>query len=1124
MNEEVLSYYSTLFSIVQNQESSLLFKYKQLRALLERICREQMESVDLQATDLSARISFMADKFGLSYSEQQRLHTFRLTSNKLMNQKAEPDESSFYRDLKTLSFFVKKISKDPIPSELYSLLPTADATYHLADIGRKQHKKLRVCFQYADEEFLYVQAVDYLTSDLVKVRYGVKEINDEFDEIHTMLWPHAQLNLLDVHVDQEGVLTPRIFVLEPDYLLDISALAECFRPYGAHPLNYILSKLQPINNPRPLLLGSIANHFLDEWIYLGKQMSYRSSMQKVFQAYALQLASCPDLSDKKKEYQFFQDCKLHYDNIGEVVNNTFREEGYRLDKSDAVLEPSYICEALGVQGRLDYMQRDMSSFIEMKSGKADEYAIHNKITPHINHRVQMLLYQAVLYFNMDQDRKDMRAYLLYTRYPLLYPARTSWRMIRQAIHLRNQIVATEYQVQAHNSLQYTEKLLQQIYPDQLNINGLSGVFWTKYLAPQIDSLRQKLIDLEPDERAYFYATYNFITKELYTSKSGDVAYEGNRGASSLWNATFLEKCEEGSILYGLKIKESHAADLHKPSLVLERMLPVESEALVLPNFREGDAIVLYERNTADDNVTNKLVFKGNLEAISDETVKIRLRAPQQNPHVLPADSDYAIEPDSMDTTFRHMYLGLDAFISANKDRRELLLGKRAPEFDPRYNKVLDAASTDLDRIVTKSLAAKDYFLLVGPPGTGKTSFALRLMVDAFRREGKTILLLAYTNQAVNEICKAISRIDPDLNYIRIGSELSCEPTYRSHLLENVLGGCNNRAAVRHKIQSCSIFVSTVASLNGKPELFLLKQFDVAIVDEASQILEPQLLGILAAKSVRGENAIKKFILIGDHKQLPAVVQQKEETSAVLDEGLNRLKLTNLRDALFERLYRLDFPGSIDWLTAQGRMHPEIAQFTNCYFYRNKLKSLNLPHQQESQMPVQELYLSPFDKHLTRLSQRVTFIPAQVEDCPETYKLNQSEAEIAAYLAYQVCQTLGEDFESHTSIGIITPYRSQIALIKSELRKYKTPELEGILVDTVERFQGSEREIIIYSFCVNAPYQLKFLSNLVIEDGIPVDRKLNVALTRARKQLFLVGVPHLLQLNPIYKALLAYVTK
>ena len=1110
---EAIESYEILLAVCRAKDAYLAVGYKQMRDLLERICRGQMQNESLQMTDLSARISFVSAKVGLSVTEQNWLHTFRLTSNAILNRQQEPNREQLLRDAKTLAFFIRKLLDEDIPLELYRLFPRADATYLVAPPARERVQRMRVCFQYADEQYLYVTPLDEVSEQPYLVRYNVPQINEEFAETCKLLWRHAQVNLLDVAIDEAGILTPSFIVLEPDYLLDISSLAECFRDYGHHPANYFLSRLQPIENARPLLLGNIANLFLDEWIHAkSEEIDYRTCMQKAFRRYPIELAACSDLRDKEKERQFFEDCKLHFDHIRETVNDTFHAAGYELDKTDAVLEPSYICEALGLQGRLDYMQRDMSSFIEMKSGKADEYAIRGKVEPKENNKVQMLLYQAVLQYSMGMDHRKVKAYLLYTRYPLLYPSRPSWAMVRRVIDLRNRIVADEYGIQLRNSLEYTSQKLEEINASTLNERGLKGRFWETYLRPSIDNFQSKLKALSALEKNYFYAVYNFITKELYTSKSGDVDYEGRTGAASLWLSTLAEKCEAGEIIYDLKIKENHAADEYKAGLTLTAGSEMLHAETFLPNFRQGDAIILYERNCDTDNVTNKMVFKGNIEYLTENEIGIRLRATQQNPSVLPAESLYAIEHDTMDTTFRSMYQGLYAYLSARKERRDLLLSQRPPRFDKSLDSMIFCSEDDFTRVALKAKAAQDYFLLIGPPGTGKTSCALKKMVETFHADKDAqILLLSYTNRAVDEICKSLASIAPAVDFIRVGSELSCDEAYRGHLIENELFSCNRRSEVYERIRNCRIIVGTVAAISGKPELFRLKHFDVAIIDEATQILEPQLLGILCARGEDEKDAIDKFVLIGDHKQLPAVVQQNAEQAAIYDESLLSIGLSNLKDSLFERLYRnctaacssSAIHRSYDMLCRQGRMHPEVALFANRAFYGGRLIPVGLPHQIEDSDTIC----------------RLAFYPSVPEKAGASAKINYSEARIVADLAVRIYEHHQSDFDESRTLGIITPYRSQIALIKKEIESVGIPVLNRILVDTVERFQGSERDVIIYSFCVNYPYQLKFLSNLTEEEGVLIDRKLNVALTRARKQMFITGVPELLERNPLYKSLL-----
>ena len=183
------------------------------------------------------------------------------------------------------------------------------------------------------------------------------------------------------------------------------------------------------------------------------------------------------------------------------------------------------------------------------------------------------------------------------------------------------------------------------------------------------------------------------------------------------------------------------------------------------------------------------------------------------------------------------------------------------------------------------------------------------------------------------------------------------------------------------------------------------------------------------------------------------------------------------------------------------MHPLVADFSNNAFYEGLLVPVGLPHQLES------------------IDTPVSFIPSQRDEHSVTGKTNGYEARMAADLAEKVWRKYREDFSAERTLGIITSYRSQIALIRQELELKGIPELMNVSVDTVERYQGSERDVIIYSFSVNRLHQLDYLPNLIEENGHLIDRKLNVALTRSRRQLYVLGVPEILRHNAIYQQLM-----
>ncbi len=1107
--------YDILLAAASCREDELKIAYRQLRELLEECCKSQLDETTFQKADLAASINYVAVKLNIDNVAQHRLHTFRLTSNAILNNQEEPTRDSLLRDVKTLAFFVRLISDQPIPPSLLHLLPQADATYTASPSFVGKEKRMRVSFLYKDDQYLYVQSLDKSFEASLKVRYGIEDVNSEFAETCSLLWPQAVLNLLDVGIDAEGVLTPAIIVLEPDYLLDISSLAECYKEYGHHPANYLFNRLSPSQNTSAMLLGNIANLFLDEWIYAEETPNYQKCMQKAFRRYALELVACDELNDPAKARTFFKQCEQQFLNMKQTVEQTFRAEGYKLKKEDAVLEPSFICEALGVQGRLDYMQRDMSSFIEMKSGKAEEFKSKGHLLLKENHQVQMQLYQAVLEYSMGKDHRHTKAYLFYSRYPFLYPARPSWALLRRVINVRNQIVATEYTVQQQHSEEFTANCLAAINPELMKQQEVNDRFWDSYLKPQIASFGEKLQALNSLERSYFYTLYQFITTELYTSKAGGSAYDFQRGAASLWLSTLEEKEEAGEIVYDLQLFDNQSASEQKPFVVLKRKVTSSMQ----PNFRAGDAVVLYKRNKPTDNVTCQQIYKGNVEDIGGEQLVIRLRMSQRNPRVLPSDSLYAVERDYMDTSYITMFKGLATFLSASLERRALLLGQQLPCYDSAFEEQISAEKDDFKRISLKAQAAKDYFLLIGPPGTGKTSRALRTMVEDFLNKEKQLLLLSYTNRAVDEICKMLENIGPVPDYIRIGSELNCEESYRPHLLENILDGLTNRREVRERMERCHIFVATVSTISSKPELFHIKQFDVALIDEATQILEPQLLGILCAQTPEGKDAVGKFVLIGDHKQLPAVVQQATQLSEVKNDQLRNIGLLNLRDSLFERLYRnLTDEHCFDMLCRQGRMHDEVSAFSNETFYEKRLQPVGLPHQLDT------LSVAPGLQGIDLaylLDRRVAFLPSVPEPPLASSKRNTSEARLVARMAHSLFKqyVVMDDFNPLQTLGVITPYRSQIALIRQELSALGIPALKEITVDTVERYQGSERDVIIYSCCLNRPRQLEQLSCLTEDHGVQIDRKLNVALTRARRQLFIIGVPEIMAQSPLYARLM-----
>ena len=1061
---------------VFSSEQTLRQKYRYFYDTLHRLCIEKTQGLPTEYNDFFSRLQAVCR---LTNYPLYRVDSFRWRARQVSHQGMDVDEHTFLVDVRAFVDAFSHFTQSRIPDVLVGALPDYEplplSQEFIAYTARQ--KRIRFTVQRIDEPYIYALSREMPSDTPFRVDMTA---NQHTMQAAQLLSEGMQFNALSFTVDNDGVYHPQYIIVEPDFLLDTTTVTSCIKGWGESAFNHFIAKLKPSESTVHTLLGDFANQFLDDVLNL-PDADYLSSMRKVFAERAIDISACKEINA-----QFFDETKRQFANIQQVVQELYRQPYMHSGKVNIRIEPSFFCEALGLQGRMDCLidldDEGKKFLIELKSGKWDEFRSRAKE----EHLMQMLLYKEMLYYNMDVRQTDVMGNLLYSKYPHLQEQRSYQEMVFRAMNIRNSIVAMERGLLQGDARKWVPRLTPQALRRNPNC---SDKFWMGWCLPEIKPVTDALQSMDELTAEYFYNFLQFIEREQFESKMCDTRPDSTRALSSLWNADINTKMENGDIFLNLRIADLRMAD-GVDAVCLERT----DESDTQPNFRIGDAVILYRKNTEHDSAITQEVVRCSVEAYEMERIWLKLKNKQRNKHIFSRMDSYAIEHDHVDANFRSLYGGLFSLVTCDKHRRDLLLCQRKPTSD-------------------------DLFLLMGPPGTGKTSVALKRMVKEQLEDGHDMLLLAYTNRAVDEICEMLSTIEPLPEYIRLGRELSCAQPFQPYLLMNTVGKLTNRQQVMAQISKTHIFVSTVASMNSHTALFRLKHFQVAIFDEASQILEPQILGILTSP------AIDKFIMIGDHKQLPAVVVQDEGKSAVSSPLLHAIGLTNCRNSLFERLYEQNRENTevVAMLDHQGRMHPAIADFASEAFYEHRLLPVGLPHQTE------ELAYAVYDAdnaiETLVATHRCAFINVprpSIED--RMPKANLLEARIIAQLVKATVSLYAKNhlpFNPAKQMGIIVPFRRQIAMVRSEVEKL-LPELANTLViDTVERYQGSQRDIIIYGTTITQRYELDILSNLTETPSGMIDRKLNVAITRARKQLFILGNEHLLKTNPLYHRLLNY---
>ena len=1103
-------FFDQLQHLQQDSQLAKTIRAQRLYELMRQLLKERTRKKELHFNTLFALIAYACQTQGIEENVQGLLQRFRYLIFKLYDRPSEQlAESAFALGWPAMVLAVSAFYQREIPETLKAHMPEKLPEPPTKVQAVEKHEHLRVLLlKHLPEQHIFEARVDDQHQQNILISYGKTDKHDLHEEFFRKLagnWPLPLMaSIEEVSVDEQGLYHPGSFILEPDYLLDVTAIAEATdsREPGS---SFLLKKFLPFTTSKHLLLGHIANFFLDELMH-NPDAEFKQLFNKTFKLNPLGFSMLDDQTIR----EIMQSAQQHYLVIKQMVQQGFAKENLRPEKS--YLEPTFYSARHGLQGRLDVLYREgrETGIVELKSGRVfrpNQYGINS------SHFTQTLLYDLMIRNAFRQT--DPRNYILYSQNsdnPLRYapPVKAiQW----EAIQLRNELMLIErmmLETMANNPERPIDespgaRLLDQLQPQKQS--GLSG-----FRKRDIEIFSQAYQKLRNVERHYFLAFSGFIAREHQLAKLGHENNDRRHGQAGLWRLSVHQKNEDHQILSHLDLIANDSAE-EEPLLRFRR----SESTNPLANFRAGDIVVLYPELEAP---LSHQIFKCTLVEINSSEVLLRLRARQFNHDFFDQFQQWHVEHDLLDSSFTGLYRALFAFAQAPLQKRQLLLGEQAPAApDPTSApRVLPPEMTEEQKeIFSKLLQSRDYFLLWGPPGTGKTSIMLKALVQhLYENTDENILLLAYTNRAVDEICAAIESIGPQMKeqYLRIGSSYSTAREYRDRLLSRQVEKINNRRELIGLLKEHRIFLGTIASFAGRQEILTFKHFNRVIIDEASQILEPALMGLLPR--------FEHFTLIGDHLQLPAVVVQSEEASAVRLHDLNELGLYNMRNSLFERLYRRarekKWEHAYARLSHQGRMHADIMRYPNELFYGGQLKLLPGARGRQQQLPLQlPLPENAPDWQRQLAHKRLLFIDCPVDDKTANNKTNSFEAMRIAevLLALRQMHELAGHPLKNEQVGIITPYRAQIAAIRSRLEE-RGISTQGLTIDTVERLQGGARDLILISLCTNSPRQLETLSSLT-EEGI--DRKLNVAITRAREQIVLFGNREILSASQLYSRLI-----
>ncbi len=810
---------------------------------------------------------------------------------------------------------------------------------------------------------------------------------------------------------------------------------------------------------------------------------------------------------------------------GEDVEPQERQSGNQVRAETFLLAPE-----IGLRGRLDlfWQQSGRQRLLELKTGGA------TGDLPKREHRWQVYGYHALLTVRRNSKMKRALATLLYTGtpgYAQAFGIPASIREIQRVNETRNTLVLSHItgiptpppgpsrctKCAMLSQCQSVSELLDWQPPEADNRGTLQPE------APPLDADTSRLHAASPRLLSIDTSEYKDFFSKYYKLLLME-GFAGEQQQALLWKTPINERIERGTALEGLD-------PLSEPTVEKDGWIQI-FRCTNTSELREGDEILL----SNGDPITGEVVT-GTILSINSEQVSVWTRESITHPTLIDRYENDLVHVRTLQNLLR--------WLQADSHLRDLVAGKIRPRFIHQNVTPRPDFNREQNLAIERALQMQDYLLIHGPPGTGKTSVIAEI-IKRLCQQGQRVLLAGFTNQAVDNMLKRLDK-EGVHDYLRLGHDRSVDESIRPRLLKalvenrlmtNEVSSTEDSTEQTEEVEvevenaqpqyadlvldllrSMPVVASTTATWSSDKyapqqgdSTGLDLHFDVAIIDEAGQLTVPAILGAL--------RFTKRFILVGDEKQLPPLVLSKDAA----DQGL--------ADSLFSFLKQLDddymndHPLAISAcvpLLTQYRMNRWISNFSSTVFYEKRL----LAH---ASVANRKLHFAPSfvpppaeDATLAQVvAPEFPLVFLDVRDRDVSDQLKLSNAEARAVRAVVAC-LFARGIEAK-DIGIIAPYRAQVANIRRHLLSNDAASgwsalapASGLSVDTVDRFQGGERMIIIMSFATTVEpahesQRREFLAN---------QHRLNVALTRAQRKLILVGSIPVLEHLPIFERLITY---